>query len=103
MADRLKRYLQGALGDTRTLRALTHLGSAYAEPSGRAPDYAKARLVWELAGAAGDPVAMCMLGVVHENGFGVTKDAKRALAWYERAKKAGGCPDVEESLARTRR
>ncbi len=98
----LKRYLQGALGDERTLRALTHLGSAYAEPTGRAPDYAKARLVWEMAGALGDPVAMCLLGVVHENGLGVARDRAKALPWYERAKKAGGCPDVDESIARAR-
>ena len=98
----LKRYLQGAIGDERTLRALTHLGSSYAEPTSRSPDYAKARLVWEMAGALGDPVAMCLLGVVHENGLGVARDKKKALPWYERAKKAGGCPDVDESIARAR-
>ncbi len=98
----LKRYLQGALGDERTLRALTHLGSAYAEPTGRAPDYTKARLVWEMAGALGDPVAMCMLGIVHENGLGVVRDKKKALPWYERAKTAGGCANVDESIARVR-
>ncbi len=98
----LKRFLQGAFGDDRTLRALTHLGSTYAEPTGRSPDYTKARLVWEMAGAFGDPVAMCLLGVVHENGFGVVRDKKKALPWFERAKKAGGCPDVDESIARTR-
>ena len=98
----LKRYLQGALGDDRTLRALTHLGSTYAEPVGRAPDYTKARLVWEMAGAMGDPVAMCLLGVMHENGLGLVRDKKKALPWFERAKKAGGCPDVDDSIARTR-
>ena len=98
----LKRYLQGALGDDRTLRALTHLGSAYAEPVGRPPDYTQARLVWEMAGALGDPVAMCMLGVMHENGLGLARDKKKALPWYERAKKAGGCPDIDDSIARTR-
>ncbi len=98
----LKRYLQGAIGDERTLRALTHLGSSYAEPSGRPPDYAKARLVWEMAGALGDPVALCLLGVVHENGLGGSRDKKNALLWYERAKKAGGCPDIDESIARVR-
>ena len=98
----LKRYLQGALGDERTLRALTHLGSAYADPVGRAPDYTKARLVWEMAGALCDPVAMCLLGVMHENGLGLARDKKKALPWYERAKKAGGCPDIDDSIARAR-
>ena len=98
----IKRYLQVALGEDRTLRALTHLGSTYAEPAGRVPDYTKARLVWELAGALGDPVAMCLLGVMHENGLGVARDKQKALPWFERAKKAGGCPDIDESLARAR-
>lgn len=97
-----KRYIAGALGDDKTLRALTQLGSVYAEPTGRAADYTKARLMWEIASALGDPVAMCFLGQLHENGLGVASDRKAALQWYERAKQAGGCPAVNEAIARVR-
>jgi len=97
-----KRYIAGALGDDRTMRALTQLGSVYAEPSGRQPDFVRARLMWEMASAIGDPVAMCFLGQLHENGLGVAADRKAALQWYERARQAGGCPSLSESLARVR-
>lgn len=98
----LRRFLQSSLSDERTMRVLTQLGSAYAEPQGRAPDYVKARLLWEIASAAGDPVAMCFIGLMHENGLGTTLDKKVALQWYERSKKAGGCPQVDDMIVRTR-
>jgi hypothetical protein len=97
-----KRYIVGALGNDRTKKALTQLGSLFAEPTGQAPDFAKARLLWEVASAAGDPVAMCFLGQLHESGLSVAADKKSALQWYERAKQAGGCPSLEESIARVR-
>jgi hypothetical protein len=96
----LRQYLNGTLADERTTRALTQLGSLYAEPSGKAPDYAKARLLWEIASAAGDPVAHCFLGLLHENGLGVPADRSAARQWYQRAKEKGGCPDVDQSIAR---
>lgn len=97
----LRRYITGTIGNDRTLRALTQLGSVYAEPGGGAqPDYAKARALWELAGAAGDPVAMCFLGLLSENGLGGPVDRAAALQWYERSKQAGGCPQVDASIAR---
>lgn len=99
----LRRYITGTLGNDRTTRALTQLGSVYAEPvGGGAPDYAKARLLWELASAAGDPVAMCFLGLLSENGLGGAVDRRAALQWYERSKQAGGCPQVDASIARVR-
>jgi hypothetical protein len=98
-----KRYIVNSLASDRTRRALTQLGSLYAEPTGHAPDFAKARMVWELASAAGDPVAMCFLGQLHENGLSVAADKKAALTWYERAKSAGGCPSVDASIARVKR
>lgn len=97
-----KRYVVGALGSDRTKKALTQLGSLYAEPTGSSPDFAKARLLWEVASAAGDPVAMCFLGQLYESGLSVAADKKSALQWYERAKQAGGCPAVDESIARVR-
>lgn len=99
----LRRYITGTIGNDRTTRALTQLGSVYAEPvGGAAPDYVKARLLWELAGAAGDPVAMCFLGLLHENGLGSAPDKRTALQWYERSKLAGGCPQVDASIARVK-
>ena len=99
----LKRYVVAGLGDDRTLRVLTQLGSIYAEPAGRAPDYVKARHLWELASAAGDPIAMCFLGMLHENGLGFAVDKGAALNWYERGKQSGGCPAVDEAIARARK
>ena len=98
----LKRYLGVAVGDERTLRALTQLGSVYAEPAGRTPDYPKARQLWEIAGAFGDPVALCFLGALAEHGLGVQQDRKQALQWYQRAKLAGGCPSNDEAINRVK-
>lgn len=98
----LKRFIKSSVSDERTVRVLSQLGSSYAEPLGRPPDYVKARLLWEIASAAGDPVAMCFLGLVHENGLGTKRDMKHALEWYERSKSAGGCPNVEEAIARVK-
>ena len=96
----LRRYIGATLGDARTVRVLTQLGSTYAEPSSGAPDYTRARLVWEISSSAGDPVAMCFLGLLYENGLGVGVDRKAALGWYERSKGKGGCPSVDQSIAR---
>jgi len=99
----LRRYLQASLSEDRMLRVMTQLGSTYAEPDGaRAPDYVKARLLWEMASAAGDPVAMCFLGLVHEHGLGVPASRSDALHWFERSKKSGGCPHIDESIARVK-
>ncbi len=100
----LKRYLATTLAEERTLWAITQLGSAYAEPDGaRAPDYARARQLWDLAAALGDPVAMCFLAALHEHGLGAKASKPTALQWYLRAKDAGGCSGVDEAIVRVRR
>ncbi len=100
----LKRYIAGPLGDDRLRRALTQLGSIYAEPSGQtAPDYDKARGLWEMASAAGDPIAMCFLGQLYENGLGITASRPAAAQWYERARQTGGCPGIDDMIARTKK
>lgn len=96
----LKRYIAASLSEEHMLRALTQLGSAYAEPSTGTPDFVRARQLWEFASTFGDPVAMCFLGTLHEHGLGVAAEKKAALHWYARAKSAGGCPQLEESIAR---
>ena len=96
----LKRYATDALGDVRMARALTQLGGTYAEPAGKPADFNKARQVWEMASALGDPVAMCFLGRLFENGWSVSADSAKALQWYGRARDAGGCPGLDESMAR---
>lgn len=98
----LKRYLGGTFADRNLMRALTQLGSSYAETSGKPADYVKARYLWEMASAAGDPVAMCFLGRLFENGMGVDANKRTALRLYERAREAGGCTGLEESIARVR-
>ncbi len=96
----LKRYIAASLGEGQMLRALTQLGSAYAEPAIGTPDFVRARQLWEFASAFGDPVAMCFIGALYEHGLGVASEKKVALAWYARAKAAGSCPQLEASIAR---
>lgn len=98
----LRRYVASIGSDERTRRALTQLGSAYADSSNKSFDFGKARQVWELASAFGDPFAMCFLGVLHENGLAGPVDRKVSLTWFERAKTAGGCPGVDEAIARVK-
>ena len=99
----LRRFITSGGSDERTRRVLTQLGTAFADGTNRPADYGKARQVWEIAGAFGDPVAMCFLGTLHENGLGTIADRRTALQWYERAKLAGGCASVDESIARVRK
>ncbi len=98
----LRRYVASIGNDERTRRALTQLGSAYADSANKSFDFGKARQVWELASAFGDPVAMCFLGVLHENGLAGPVDRKASLAWFERAKLAGGCPGLDDAVARVK-
>lgn len=98
----LRRYVQTIGNDERTRRALTQLGSALADSSNRNFDFGKARQAWELASAFGDPVAMCFLGTLHENGIVGAVDRRLALTWYERSKQAGGCPGIDDAIARVR-
>ena len=99
----LRRFIISGGSDERTRRVLTQLGTTFADSANRAPDYGKARLVWELASAFGDPIAMCFVGTLNENGLGVPPDRKVALQWYERAKQAGGCPAVDDAIARAKK
>lgn len=98
----LKRYMTSAFSDRNVARALTQLGSSYADGGGKAADYVKARYLWEISGSAGDPVAMCFLGRLFEDGLGVQTSKRVALQWYERAKTAGGCPDNDEAIGRVK-
>lgn len=98
----LKRYVSGTLGDAQVVRSLTQLGSSYADTTAKEADYVKARYLWEIASAAGDPVAMCFLGRLFEGGMSVPANRKVALAWYERAKASGGCADADDAIARLR-
>ena len=96
----LKHALSSALGDERLRWALTQLGSGYAAGTDGTPDYGKARLLWEMAGQLGDPIALCFLGTLYERGLGVNTDRGQALTWYARAKQAGGCPGIDGALTR---
>lgn len=97
----MKRYLIASLGDNSTARVLTQLGTIYAD-GGVNGDYAKARQLWEVAGALGDGVAMCFLGALYDSGLGVAADRRVALQWYARARDAGGCAGAERPAAGAR-
>lgn len=86
--------------------ALTQLGAYYAAPeAGTEPDYARARLLWEIAATQSDPVANCFLGQLAEFGLGQPKDPAAARTYYADAVRLGGkqqsgCHGLEAALAR---
>ncbi|MDX2259267.1 MAG: hypothetical protein NW205_10180 [Hyphomicrobiaceae bacterium] len=99
----LRRALASELSDEHRRWALTQLGTIFASPAGgKTPDYRAARMVWQFAGAIGDPVALCFLGQLHEHGLGVAADRREARQMYEMARQRGGCTDVEAALTRVR-
>ena len=90
--------------DTDRMRwALTQAGAGFVQDGERRPDYAKARLVWEIAADLGDPVALCFLADLHEHGLGVTADKATALALVLKAKAAGGCRGIDATIERLQR
>lgn len=48
-------------------------------------DYPKALAAWKIAAERGNPVALNGLGFMYERGYGVDKDPKEAVQWYEKA------------------
>jgi hypothetical protein len=96
----LRTAISRGLSEPRLLWAMTQLGAAFATPDGGQPDYATARLLWAVAGGAGDPVALCFLASASESGLGAPVDAATALSLYEQAKARGGCRDVDQSISR---
>lgn len=99
----IKRALSQTLSDDRNRWALTQLGSLYAAPADGDPNYERARLVWEMSAALGDPVAMCFLGSLHQYGLGVPASRANALRWYELARQTGGCKGLDELIAKLKR
>lgn len=100
----LKRFIVTAPGSDRLARAFTELGTIHAEQNAtRAPEYVKARALWEIAAAMGDPGAAYFLGQLREFGLGVPQDPRAALNWYERARAQGTFPGVEDAIVRIRR
>lgn len=96
----LLQALSLAANDPRLTWAMTRLGALYATPADGAPDYVRARLLWEMAAARGDAVAFCFLARLHEHGLGTAKDDVLALANYRRARAKGGCRDVDRAISR---
>ena len=87
------------LGEDRMKWALTQLGAIYAR-DGSQESFARARALWQLAGAQGDPVALCFLAKLHEHGLGVPKNRLAALSHYEQAQRQGGCQGVDAAIQR---
>ncbi len=96
----LKKAMSLTASHSQIRWALTQLGTLAAEPVTGAPDYERARLLWEIAAANGDPVALCFLGTLAENGLGLALDRAKALDYYKRSKDFGGCPSSDEAIAR---
>ena len=96
----LKKAMSLTASHSQIRWAMTQLGTLSAEPVNGAPDYEKARLLWEIAATNGDPVAMCFLGTLLEHGLGMTADRAKALDYFKRSKDAGGCPNSDEAIAR---
>jgi len=101
----LRKALSLKLSNEQMTWALTQLGTMYAtaapaEAAGNTPDYQSARLLWEMAGANGDPISLCFVGRLYEYGLGVAPNPSTARANYERAQTLGGCPQLDAALAR---
>jgi hypothetical protein len=96
----LRKALSTGLGDARLLWAMTQLGTFYASPESEPADFASARILWELAAAKGDPVALCFLASLAESGLGAPRNAQQALSLYQRAKANGGCRGVDDAITR---
>jgi hypothetical protein len=96
----LRKSLAAQLGDQQTTWAMTQLGTLYAAPEQGASDFGKARALWEISAAAGDPVASCFLSSLHELGLGVPSSRSTALSYAVKAKAQGGCQDIDITLAR---
>lgn len=98
----LRMAMNRGLSEPRLLWAMTQLGAAFATPDDGQPDYAMARILWAVAGGAGDPVALCFLASASEAGLGAPPDTALALSLYEQAKARGGCRDVDQAISRLR-
>lgn len=96
----LKKAMSLTASHSQIRWAMTQLGTLSAEPVTGTPDYEKARLLWEISAANGDPVAMCFLGTLLEHGLGLSADRTKALEHFKRARGAGGCPNSDEAIAR---
>jgi hypothetical protein len=66
-----------------------HAGFDEAAAAFAAGDYAKALQVTRPLAEKGDPRSQYGMGVLYENGFGVTKDLKLAAAWYLKSARQG--------------
>jgi hypothetical protein len=99
----LKKAMSLTASNAQLRWAMTQLGTMSAQPVSGAPDYHRARMLWEIAAFNGDPIAMCFLGMLAENGLGRPADRGKALEYYRRAKEIGGCPSSDEAIARLSR
>ena len=98
----LRKTLALQLGGEQVTWAVTQLGTLYAAPDQGAADYGKARALWEISAAQGDPVALCFLSSLHELGLGTQPNRQTALGYALKAKSKGGCRDIDTTLARLR-
>jgi TPR repeat protein len=81
----LRRLQQDA--EAGDVNAMCDVGVLYYQ--GAPPDYALARRWWQRAAAVGSANGMYSLGLLYEEGKGVTQDYAQARAWFEKAAAAG--------------
>jgi hypothetical protein len=92
----LRIALARTLGSRQMTWGLTQLGTLYAARENGEKGYAKARTLWQIAGAQGDPVALCFLARMHEQGLGAPANPRRASELYAQATRLGGCPRITD-------
>lgn len=83
--DRLRDKIAGKSPPPPSMRDLL-VEAVAARKAGRMAEAAK---LFERAVDAGSVAAMSQLGLMYQNGEGVAKDNTKALAWFDRAAKAG--------------
>jgi hypothetical protein len=91
----LRKAIGKSLGSKEMTWALTQLGTLHAVDGASPTEYARARMLWELAAAQGDAMATCLLGALNQKGLGGPADAERAKTLYAQAQKLGGCKQAE--------
>ena len=87
-----------AIGQKDVGRAMSRLGALHAAAGSSGEGMARARVLWEIAAAQGDALALCSLAAMYERGIGVPKDHERAKTFFSRAAGAGGCSDAASAL-----
>jgi TPR repeat protein len=78
----IKRVILGILALAYATLPATGADLGMGRAAFEAGDYEQARKLWESVAKSGDPAAQVALGMLYENGLGVSADYARAVEWY---------------------